>query len=179
MQLSDWLTQSLARIGIKTAINPEVPLMGGPGLPRSVLANQGDPIRALADCTGAGLVVSGAYYRDGDSLRVQSQIIDPATGADHRRALPVHSGRVLQTSDLVAEVSKVVMGAIAMRLNKAISTAFPLVAGIRPPADHAYLEWGQGAVSFALEPPGGGAPPPSQSGTGSATSPWPGPCCAP
>jgi hypothetical protein len=81
MQLSDWLTQSLARIGIKAAINPEVPLMGGPGLPRSVLTSEGDPIRALADRTGAGLVVSGAYYRDSDSLRVQSQILDAATGA--------------------------------------------------------------------------------------------------
>ena len=152
VQLSDWLTQSLARIGIKTALNPEVPLMGGPGLPRSVLANEGDPIRALADRTGAGLVVSGAYYRDGDSLRVQSQIIDPATGAIIVTLDPCTRPRA-QTSDLVAEVSKVVMGAIAMRLNKAISTAFPLVAGIRPPAYDAYLEWGQGAVSFASNPP--------------------------
>ena len=45
------------------------------------------------------------------------------------------------------------MGGIAMRLNRAISTAFPLVAGIRPPAYDAYLEWGQGAVSFSSNPP--------------------------
>ena len=118
MQLSDWLTQSLARIGIKTAINPEVPLMGGPGLPRSVLAKDGDPIRALADRTAAGLVVSGAYYRDGDSLRVQSQIIDPATGAIIVTLDPCTRPRA-ETSDLVADVSKVVMGGLAMRLNKA------------------------------------------------------------
>jgi tetratricopeptide (TPR) repeat protein len=42
-----------------------------------------DPVRALAEETGAGLVVSGAYYLAGDSLRFQGQLTD------------AHRGRVL------------------------------------------------------------------------------------
>ena len=60
MQISDWVTQNLTRITPKVAINPELPSVGGPGLPRSVLAKEANPTRALADRTGAGLVVTGA-----------------------------------------------------------------------------------------------------------------------
>ena len=74
MQISEWVTQSLSRIPAKVAINPELPSMGGRGLPRSVLAKEADPLRALAERTGAGLVVTGTYYLEGDRLRVQSRI---------------------------------------------------------------------------------------------------------
>ena len=80
MQISEWVTQNLSRISAKVAINPELPSMGGRGLPRSVLANEADPIRALAERTGAGLVVTGTYYLEGDRLRVQSRIVDVAGG---------------------------------------------------------------------------------------------------
>jgi DNA-binding SARP family transcriptional activator/TolB-like protein len=47
----------------------------------AMAANDGfDPIRDLAEETGAGLVVSGAYYQAGDSLRFQAQLKDMPRG---------------------------------------------------------------------------------------------------
>jgi DNA-binding SARP family transcriptional activator/TolB-like protein len=51
------------------------------GVPTAIGANDGlDPIRDLAEETGAGLVVSGAYYQAGDSLRFQAQLKDARRG---------------------------------------------------------------------------------------------------
>jgi len=47
----------------------------------TMAANDGsDPIRDLAEETGAGLVVAGAYYQAGDSLRFQAQLMDARRG---------------------------------------------------------------------------------------------------
>ena len=76
LMISDVIGQNLTRLdGVKVALNPLVPAMGSQGLPASVLASSGDPLRALAEHTGAGLAVTGAYYLDGENIRVQSQLI--------------------------------------------------------------------------------------------------------
>jgi tetratricopeptide (TPR) repeat protein len=49
--------------------------------PTGMVASVGsDGVRALAEETGAGLVVSGAYYLSGDSLRFQAQLTDARRG---------------------------------------------------------------------------------------------------
>ena len=47
-------------------------------------------VRALAAQTGAGTIVWGTYYREGDSVRFQLQVIDAQRGTV-RRALDVVS----------------------------------------------------------------------------------------
>jgi len=138
------LTQSLSRIGSQVAVNPELPSPGGRGLPRSILAGEGDPVRALANRTGAGLVVSGAYYLDGDRIRVQSQLIDAASGAI-AVALNPSAGPRFRPSDVVADVARVVTGAIAVRQNRWVEPGDG--AAIRPPAYDAYVEWELGSAS--------------------------------
>lgn len=145
VQISEWLTQSLARIGGRVAVNPELPSPGGRGLPRSVLAADVDPVRALANRTGAALVVSGAYYLDGDRIRVQSQMIDAATG-DIAVALDPSAGPRSTPSEVVADVARNVMGAMAVRQNP--STEPGVGAAIRPPAYDAYVEWELGSASM-------------------------------
>jgi tetratricopeptide (TPR) repeat protein len=142
MQISEWITQSLSRIPAKVAINPELPAMGGRGLPRSVLAKEADPLRALAERTGAGLVVTGTYYLEGDRLRVQSRIVDVAAGGTV--GLEPIVGLRSKPSDVVADVTSRVKGALAVRSSKIWSTTVEVA---RPPSYEAYLEFLQGVAA--------------------------------
>ena len=139
IQISDCLTQSLTRMSVAVAMNPEVPSVGGPALPRSVLASERDPLRALAKRTGAGLVIAGTYYLEGDALRVQSRIVDAATGAS---VVPLDPtvGQRSKSSDLLTSLANLVTGAVATRLNS--TRVFG--STYRPPLYDAYLEWVQG-----------------------------------
>jgi tetratricopeptide (TPR) repeat protein len=142
MQISEWVTQNLSRIPAKVAINPELPSMGGRGLPRSVLAKEADPLRALAERTGAGLVVTGTYYLEGDRLRVQSQIVNVPGGGI--AGLEPTVGLRSKPSDVVAEVTSRVKGALAVRSSKIWSTTVEMA---RPPSYEAYLEFLQGVAA--------------------------------
>jgi tetratricopeptide (TPR) repeat protein/TolB-like protein len=143
MQISEWVTQNLSRIAAKVAINPELPSMGGRGLPRSVLAKEADPLRALAERTGAGLVVAGTYYLEGDRLRVQSRIVDVAGGGTAIGLEPT-VGLRSKSSDVVADVTSRVKGALAVRSSKVWAKT---VEAHRPPSYEAYLEFLQGVAA--------------------------------
>ncbi|HEU5262871.1 MAG TPA: serine/threonine-protein kinase [Gemmatimonadales bacterium] len=75
---ADWVTQGLARGGavevVPAAIGGHLDAAG---------------IQELTARTGAGTVVSGSYYRDGDSVRFQLQIIDAVRGTVSRIVEPV------------------------------------------------------------------------------------------
>ncbi len=73
-------------------------------------------IRALAAQTGAGTVVLGTYYRDGDSVRFHVQIIDAARGTVRRGVEPVGAPRRAPTQ--AAE-------ALRRRLTALFDTLFP------------------------------------------------------
>lgn len=72
------MAADLIRAGLPHTGRVEVASESGP---TAVVAAAGsDGVRALARETGAGLVVSGAYYLAGDSLRFQAQLTDPRRG---------------------------------------------------------------------------------------------------
>src|SRR5256885_1467243 len=102
---ADWLTQSLARrAGLEVV----------PGAASGHL--DAADIRALASRTGAGTVVSGAYYREGDSVRFHVQGIDPA----HRTGLRgVEPGRAPPHAPTQAAE------ALRVRLSAVFDTLFP------------------------------------------------------
>jgi len=102
---ADWLTQALARRGGLEVV---------PGAATSHLDAAG--IRALAAQTGAGTVISGSYYRVGDSVRFNVQIIDAARGTVRRGVEPVGAPRHAPTQ--AAE-------ALHRRLTALFDTLFP------------------------------------------------------
>lgn len=75
---ADWVTQGLSRGGLVEVV---------PAATASHLDAAG--IQVLAAQTGAGTVVSGSYYKDGDSVRFQLQIIDAERGTVRRAVDPV------------------------------------------------------------------------------------------
>jgi hypothetical protein len=102
---ADGLTQALARRGGLEVV---------PGAGASHLDAAG--IRALAAQTGAGTVVSGSYYREGDSVRFHVQIIDAVRGTLRRGVEPIGAPRSAPTQ--AAE-------ALRHRLTALFDTLFP------------------------------------------------------
>ena len=102
---ADWLTQALAR---------------HPGLEVVPSAATGHldaaAIRALAAQAGAGTVILGAYYREGDSVHFHVQIIDASRGTVWRAVEPVGAPRRAPTQ---------AANALSRRLTALFDTLFP------------------------------------------------------
>ena len=144
IMVSDIVTQGLRQLdGVKVAENPMVPA-GGPALPRSAIAPGSDPVRWVAERTGAGLVVTGAYYPDGTNIRVQSRIVDAATGTRVTDIEAVTAPRA-SPSGVVDALAQRIVGAVALRFNKATSA---MVGATRTPSYDAYLEFQLGVATF-------------------------------
>ena len=70
---SDWITQGLAQTGLLEVVVARGGLRSGADNGENPAAR----IRALVEETNAELVVSGAYYRQGDQLQFQARLTDP------------------------------------------------------------------------------------------------------
>jgi tetratricopeptide (TPR) repeat protein len=95
-------------------------------------------LRQLGQETGAGVVVSGAYYLLGEDLRVQSQLTDAADGRLIHTAEAVTGSRMAQ-AELVEKLRQRVLGAVAAHFDPQLSHGkvhWPLV--------DAYLEFRRG-----------------------------------
>jgi DNA-binding SARP family transcriptional activator/TolB-like protein/tetratricopeptide (TPR) repeat protein len=79
----DWLSQGLLRTQLVDVVDPRVVYVQG-------RANGGtvDPV-ALARKTGAAFVVSGSYYRAGDSVLFEASVIDARVGKLVRAVGPI------------------------------------------------------------------------------------------
>jgi DNA-binding SARP family transcriptional activator/TolB-like protein len=141
---ADWITQSLSQTAAVDVVPAGVALSSA----RHVQAGMGptpgmDPVRALAEETGAGLVISGAYYLDGDSLRFQTQITDArrirllwALGP-----LAADAGAPMATIELLRQRT---MGALAPILDTRLAFAAGEYYYGRPPSYEAYREYAGG-----------------------------------
>ncbi len=108
---ADWITQGLQQTGFvelapsSTVQQVSISLAAESG-------SGGDPIRALAKRTRAGTVISGAFYRLGDSLQFQAQITDARAGRLLGRVEPV-SGPVDNPLDAVERLRREVTSTLA------------------------------------------------------------------
>ena len=82
----DWLSQGLLRTRLVDVVDPRAALEQS----RLDSAAAADPL-VVARRTGATLVVSGAYYRSGDTLFLQAAITDARTGRIAKAVGPVLS----------------------------------------------------------------------------------------
>ena len=96
---ADWVTQRLAETGLVEVVDSRSASLNATAVDASAAgteagraparrggprggAPQGAParVRALAEATGAGTVVWGSYYRDGDTRRFQARVTDAVRG---------------------------------------------------------------------------------------------------
>jgi TolB-like protein len=133
---ADWVTQGLAQTGLVEVVSSmTVMTSSGPGH----LDAAG--IQTLGRETGAGTVVSGAYYRQADSIRFQVQISTAKDGTVLRALEPV-AGPISQPLVAVEAVRQRVMATLATLFDSRLSL-WARAAG-QPPTFAAYQEFIQG-----------------------------------
>src|SRR6266581_4384874 len=139
---ADWVTQGLAQTGIVEVVPSmsvitvsEASAEHGPG--RLDAAG----LRTLGRETGAGTVVWGAYYRQGDSIRFQVQVSAARDGTVLRALEPV-AGPISHPLAAVEAVRQRVMAALATLFDSRLSL-WAKAAG-QPPSFEAYQEFIQG-----------------------------------
>ncbi len=103
MLAADSLTDGLASLGLVEVL-PTHALVGVGG---------GDSEQQVALRTGAGAVVSGAYYSEGDGLRFKCNVIDPAAGRVVYGVKAFSESRT-DPAEAIEEIRERVMGLFAM-----------------------------------------------------------------
>ena len=143
---ADWVTQGLAQTGLVEVV-PSMSVMtasrasGGHG--QGHLDASG--LRALGRETGAGTVVWGAYYRQGDSVRFQVQISAAKDGTVLRALDPV-AGPLAQPLEGVEALRQRVMAALATLFDSRLSRWATTAS--QPPNFQAYQEFIGGLDRF-------------------------------
>ena len=143
---ADWITQGLAQTGLVEVV-PSISVMastkhtGEHGGPRDVAA-----LRELGRETGAGTVVSGGYYQQGDSVRFQVQITSAQDGRVLRALDPV-AAPLTQPLNAVEKLRQRVMAALATLFDSRINRW--AVTASQPPTFDAYQEFIAGLDRFA------------------------------
>ena len=140
---SDWITQGLSRVeGLEVVPSTSVLVAQPPGGP---VTTRLDPLQALAEDTGAGIVVSGSYYLQGDTLYFQATISDTV----HRKllyALDPTSSAVATPLTAIDDLQRRVTGALAIKFESPYDIRLQ-----RPPTYEAYREYINGFELFLTD----------------------------
>ncbi len=143
---ADWVAQGLMRTGEFEVVDPRTAAVAArivEGIPR--LLRAGDRAVALAEETGAASVIGGAYYREGDSIRVIVRVTETATGRLLRTLAPI----VGPTSGLSRLVDTLGRRAVAALVSAADTVSAGLAAGLgEAPSYDAYVETSRAWESF-------------------------------
>ncbi len=139
---ADWVTQGLAQTGLVEVV-PSVSVISSSRTPSGHGAGHLDAvgIRTLGRETGAGTVVSGAYYRQADSIRFQVQVSAASDGTVLRALDPV-AAPISQPLVAVEALRQRVMASLATLFDSRLSL-WAKAAG-QPPSFPAYQEFIQG-----------------------------------
>ncbi|MGH7530877.1 MAG: hypothetical protein ACREMN_10890, partial [Gemmatimonadales bacterium] len=151
LMAADWVTQGLAQTGLVEVV-PSVSLMTTASQSGRAGLRDAAAIQALGRATGAGTVVTGGYYRQGDSVRFHVQITAADDGTVLRALEPV-VGSLAEPLHAVEILRQRVTAALATlfdaRLNRWAMTAS------QPPTLEAYQHFIAGLDRFVqLDPPG-------------------------
>jgi DNA-binding SARP family transcriptional activator/tetratricopeptide (TPR) repeat protein len=143
---SDWIGQQLARTGLVEVVPTMTALRIAHNLDEEDRSREGTArLRELAGATGAGTLVVGAYYREGDSLRFHVEVVD----ARHEkvvRSIPPVTGPAGAPLDAIGALGQHVTAALATRLNPKLTSREQ--AASQPPSLEAYQEYLAGADAF-------------------------------
>jgi len=115
---ADWITQGLSQIeGIKVV--PSTSILVGPGRQGGIGGRGGGPegLRDLALKNGAGTMVSGTYYLQGDKLLLQAKVTDALHETVTQAFEPV-SGSRQDPMAVIQVLRERLLGLIAMRQHR-------------------------------------------------------------
>jgi tetratricopeptide (TPR) repeat protein len=125
-----WITQGLQRTGVVQVVPWETSLQSWRFVEEEVNAERlRDPLQAFAAETGAGTVVSGTYYLDGDSLQFQADVTEAARGVSRVAVDPVR-GAASEPMRVVEALRQRVLGSLAVSFDERLT---PFVSSDAPP----------------------------------------------
>jgi serine/threonine protein kinase/tetratricopeptide (TPR) repeat protein len=131
--VADWTSQSLLSTGLAEVIPPDVI----PGFD----ANK--DVREIAKAAGVSTVIFGSYYKVGDSIQFQSQMMK-ADGSLLQAGDPIYTPKA-KVMDGVELVRQRILGALMFVLDKRLEGADRIS---KPPTYEAYLQLMQGSELF-------------------------------
>lgn len=141
---ADWITQGLSQTD-EVNLVPTTVAMRGRGT-----ADEGqqemEKLLKLAEVTGAGVVVSGAYYLDSDNLQIQAKVTDAANGTLIFALEPISGSRSTPMKQIEV-LQKKVMGALVSHLGLTTITGMD----VHPPVYEAYREHVAGLSAFGVD----------------------------
>jgi tetratricopeptide (TPR) repeat protein len=136
---ADWIMQGLQQTGL-VAVAPTPLDESTPGT-----AESKKRLQDIARETGAGTVVSGAYYLQGNILRFQAKVTDERNGKLLAALDPV-TGPAEDPTKPIEYLRQKVMGALASVFDLKLKASIDL--SIHPPTYEAYLQYLEGLKSF-------------------------------
>jgi tetratricopeptide (TPR) repeat protein/tRNA A-37 threonylcarbamoyl transferase component Bud32 len=137
-----WITQGLQKSGVVQV----VPWMEAQQASQYVdseatAGNVRNRVTALAEETGSGTVISGAYYRRGETVQYQVEVTDAMRGRS-LGAIDPEIAPLDSPDDAIEPMMQRVMGFLAISFDERISDQASSV--VQPPSFEAYREFGQG-----------------------------------
>ena len=135
--IADWTTQGLLESDLAEVVPPE----------KLSEFNKSISIRSVAKSTGAGTIVIGSYYKFGDTIQYQAQIVD--ANETLLQAIDPIKSQVNKAMDGVESVRQHVLGGLAFVLDKRLRK--PIMQVSKPPKYEAYQEYIQGFDLFTLK----------------------------
>jgi len=141
---ADWITQGLHEIDVIEVVPTATAIEPGPDVPHGVGVPVLERARQIGAATRAGTLVAGAYYRRGDSLEFQTQIIDAAAERLMRAVAPVTTAGPA-TGAVLDSLRRRVVVAVASVLDRRLAPSAP---ASRPPSLEAYRAYLRGHRAF-------------------------------
>jgi len=135
----DWITQGMH----EAALLPVVPWPTMMITAEGAAALGGDPIAMVRRQTGAGTVITGSYYRTGDSLRFQASVTDARSGR-LIAAIPPVMVSADSAAAAVRELRDRVMGAVGVEYDAKVLTG----VSSAPPTWEAFRLFDEGIRLF-------------------------------
>jgi len=136
--VAEWLTTALVQTGLLDVVDARTALVDGNGAESAVRDGESE-LQRLVKRTGAGTVVTGSYYRRGDSLEFQATIVDAASGRVIRALDPVR-GPASDPLQGVERFRQRLTGALAALFEPKLGTYASEVSATLPAYD-AYKEF--------------------------------------
>lgn len=143
---TDWIIQGLAQTGLVRVV-PFTATFTSARFSLGITdpTDSAERVQALARETGAGIVIAGSYYLQGDSLLVQARIVDAIAGTVLQPLEPVSTSRSLPLVAVEA-VRQRVMAGLAPHVDPRMRDYARIIS--RTPSPEAYSEYAEGMQQF-------------------------------
>jgi DNA-binding SARP family transcriptional activator/tetratricopeptide (TPR) repeat protein/TolB-like protein len=144
---ADWIIQGLAQTGLVDVVPVTATLAASDLAIKSPGVTDADErIQRVAEETGAGIVVSGAYYQQGDSLYLRATVTDVRHGRVLHALEPITMPSALPLEG-IERLRQRLMGALATHLNPRMRE-HAARTGLAPPSFEAYRAHAEGLELF-------------------------------